>query len=208
VADLERLVGWVVDNTKANWRAMLMLQEERPAWIMRGCFAHSIALLMKDFCKFSSTTGRGAAARSFGMRWAQECVETGNKIANFLQDSGLARQLVAKKQVEIMGGRRPTIHVNVPTRWATNYLVLHSILQSRTALQLTVASESWGQLPSGSQASTIGGYLMDARFWRSAEMLVELLQPFSDAIHQLEGDKPHLAECHLALITLRQHVDR
>jgi hypothetical protein len=63
-----------------------------------------------------------------------------------------------------MGGRRPTIHVNVPTRWATNYLVLHSILQSRTALQLTVASESWGRLPSGSQASNIRGYLMDTRF--------------------------------------------
>jgi hypothetical protein len=65
-----------------------MLQDERPTWIMRGCFAHSIALLMKDFCKFASTTGRGAAARTFGMRWAQECVETGNKISNSLQDSG------------------------------------------------------------------------------------------------------------------------
>ena len=28
--DLARLIGWVLDNTKANWRAMLRLQEQFP----------------------------------------------------------------------------------------------------------------------------------------------------------------------------------
>jgi hypothetical protein len=205
--DLERLVGWVLDNTKANWRAMLKLEEEHPKWIMRGCFAHSIALLMKDFCKFKTATGRGAATRSFGMKWAEECVEDGNKIANFLQDSGVARQVVAEKQKEVMDGRRPTINVNVPTRWATNYLVLSSILHSRTALMLAAASEAWGQLSSGSQTQKVQGLLLDGEFWRDVTNLVELLHPFSDAIHQLEGDKPHLAECHLALVVLRKHVE-
>jgi hypothetical protein len=46
--DLDRLVGWVLDNTKANCRAMLTLQERFPKWIMRGCFAHGMALLMND----------------------------------------------------------------------------------------------------------------------------------------------------------------
>jgi hypothetical protein len=32
--DLERLIGWVLDNTKANWRAMLKLEEKHPKWIM------------------------------------------------------------------------------------------------------------------------------------------------------------------------------
>jgi hypothetical protein len=38
-------------------------------------------------------------------------------------------------------------------------------------------------------------------------MLVELLQPFSDAIHQLEGDKPYQAACHHVLVLLRKHVE-
>jgi hypothetical protein len=209
--DLKRLVGWVLDNTKANWRAMLKLEEKHLKWIMRGCFAHSIALLMKDCCKFKPTTGRGAATGSFGMKWAEACVEDGDKIANFLQGSGAARQVVAEKQKEVMNSRRPTINVNVPTRWATNYLVLSSILHSRTALQLAVASEAWGQLSSCSQAGKVRGLLLDGEFWQNVEKLceklVELLHPFSDAIHQLEGDKPHLAECHRALVVLRKHVE-
>jgi hypothetical protein len=36
---------------------------------------------------------------------------------------------------------------------------------------------------------------------------VELLHPFSDAIHQLQGDTPHLAACHQALVVLRKHVE-
>jgi hypothetical protein len=88
------LVGWVLDNTKANWHAMLALEADHHKWIMRGCFAHGIALLMKDFCKFKPATGRGAGIRTSGMKWAEVCVENGNKIANFLQDSGTARNLV------------------------------------------------------------------------------------------------------------------
>jgi hypothetical protein len=42
--------------------------------------------------------------------------------------------------------------------------------------------------------------LISADYWKHAEALVELLHPFSDAIHQLEGDKPHMAECHVTLL--------
>jgi hypothetical protein len=63
---------------------MLTLEEAHPNWTMRGCCAHGIALLMKDFCKFKQATGRGAAIRTWGMQWAEVCVENGNKIANFL----------------------------------------------------------------------------------------------------------------------------
>jgi hypothetical protein len=92
--DLDRLVGWVLDNTKANCRAMLTLQERFPKWIMRGCFAHCLALLMNDFCNYKATTGRNAGARTYGMRWAETCVRDANTVANYLQDSGPARNLV------------------------------------------------------------------------------------------------------------------
>jgi hypothetical protein len=35
-ADMERLVGWVLDSTKTNWRAMLKQQKEHPKWITHG----------------------------------------------------------------------------------------------------------------------------------------------------------------------------
>jgi hypothetical protein len=63
-------LGWVaVDNIKANWRVLLVLQEEHPTWIMQGCFAlHVARCSRKAFAKLSPTTGRVAGARSFGMR--------------------------------------------------------------------------------------------------------------------------------------------
>jgi hypothetical protein len=218
---------------------MLDLTERHPKWIMRGCFAHGLNLLMKDFCKFKQGVGRGAAQRTFGMKWAEQCVNT---FANFMQDSGPARQLVchcplaaamsckhhcqaarsecaqpiphivmsclqvAEQQLQHMNGRRPTMAVNVPTRWASNFFVLDSQLQSRIALQVAAAAETWAQLPACSKAGEVRELLMSADYWKHADVLVKLLQPFADAIHQLEGDKPHLADCHLALITLRKHV--
>jgi hypothetical protein len=108
--------------------------------------------------------------------------------------------------MELMHGKRPTIHVNVPTRWATNFFVIDSQLDSRQALQMAAASEEWEALPAGSKASEVRDLLLNADYWRDADMLVRLLRPFSDAIHQLEGDNAHLADCHVALITLREHV--
>jgi hypothetical protein len=92
--ELERLVGWVLDNTRSNWRAMLTLQEKHPKWIMRGCFAHGLNLLMKDFCKFQPGFGHGAVERTHGLKWAEGIVEDANTVANFLQDSGPAHQQV------------------------------------------------------------------------------------------------------------------
>ena len=38
-------------------------------------------------------------------------------------------------------------------------------------------------------------------------MLLELLQPFSDAIHQLEADRPLLGQCYLVVTALHKHVE-
>jgi hypothetical protein len=82
---------------------------------------HSIALLMKDLCKFKCDIGGVAATRPCALKRAESCVEDGNNIANFLQDSSTERQLVFEKQKEVMHGHWPTIHLNVSTRQATQY---------------------------------------------------------------------------------------
>jgi hypothetical protein len=42
-------------------------------------------------------------------------------------------------------------------------------------------------------------------FWESVE-LIQLLKPFSDAIHSLEAERPMLSQCHEVVMALRQHV--
>jgi hypothetical protein len=77
---------------------------------------------------------------------------------------------VAEQQKKHMGGRCPTIAVNVPTRWASNFLVLESQLKSRTALQVAASAAAWGELPAGSKASTVRELLMIADYWRHVLM--------------------------------------
>jgi hypothetical protein len=86
--DLERLCGWVLDNAKANWSAMIALE------IMRGCFCHSLNLLMKDFAKPKRFPGRGGLETATGLFWLQRTVCRCNLIASFIQDSGGAKKLV------------------------------------------------------------------------------------------------------------------
>jgi hypothetical protein len=49
---------------------------------------------MKDFCKFQPGYGCGAVERTHGLKWAEGIVKDANTVANFLQDSGPARQQV------------------------------------------------------------------------------------------------------------------
>jgi hypothetical protein len=92
--DMSRFCGWVLDNTKANWKAMLSIEEEHPAWIMRGCFAHGVALLMKDFAQPKAAVGKGAPGKRTGMVWAQRTVSRANTISNYIQDCGGAKSEV------------------------------------------------------------------------------------------------------------------
>lgn len=56
--DPSRFAGWLLDNTKANWGAIKILDERHPDWINRGCIAHGLSLAMKDFTVFSQGAHR------------------------------------------------------------------------------------------------------------------------------------------------------
>lgn len=151
----------------------------------------------------------------WGLEWAQQTLEMANKISNFLNDSGPAKVSVQKAQLETYK-RKKQIVVNVPTRFATNLFVLKSVLDSKQALLQAVSSEAWSTEggPGGkpdSNGNKVKRIIERTHpnaeyFWENVELLVELLQPFSDAIHQIEADRPMLAQCHQVVEALAKHV--
>jgi hypothetical protein len=102
---------------------------------------------------------------------------------------------------------RKQIYVNMPTRWAIQYKVAQSIMDSKVSFISAVNDPAWAVL--GGHADevrkTVNGEL--GPFWDEVEMLLSMLKPFAQAIHQLEGDRPHLADCHVALLQLEEHVN-
>ena len=64
---------------------------------------------------------------------------------------------------------------------------------------MAVGSEDWQNLPVAGKGDTVRPIIMSSDFWTGCTRLLELLEPFSDVIHQLEGDMPHMAAWHVAL---------
>jgi hypothetical protein len=110
---------------------------------------------------------------------------------------------LTKHQISLQGGRK-AVAVNAPTRWASHFLVMQSVKDSKISFLSAVASAAWTCL--GGKAEEVRDTVMEGTFWEEMDMLLELLKPFSQAIHQLEGDRPHLSECHVTLLALEKHV--
>jgi hAT family C-terminal dimerisation region len=158
--------------------------------------------------------GRGALNRQWGLEWAADTLRLCNKIANFLNDSGPAKAAVQSAQVALYG-KKQQITVNVPTRFASNFFVVESIFKSKAALVQAVGAEAWsaagGPGGSGGTGATMKAIIERAFpgsefFWENVELLLELLRAFSDAIHQLEADRPMLGQCYAVVMALLKHV--
>lgn len=132
--------GWTIDNTRTNKAAISILEDKRPDWINLGCVAHGTALAIKDFCKVVKTGGRNST--TFGCKWLKEVNDEANEAANFINDSGNAKSLLQRFQVEVYG-RKLAVDVSVPTRFATNLFVMVGIQRSKAALVQAVSSQEW-----------------------------------------------------------------
>ena len=102
--------------------------------------------------------------------------------------------------------------INAPTRFASNFFVAKGISDTSQALIQLVGTEEWkvgpGKTNSGEHIrKIILRELPGHEYFREDLLrLLELLQPFSDAIRQLECDRPMLAQCHITLSTLAEHI--
>jgi hypothetical protein len=68
-----------------------------------------------------------------------------------------------------------------------------------------VCTAAWSSLKG--KTETVHDTVMDGAFWQELDMFLEFLWPFSQAIHHLEGDRPHLSDCHITLLQLEKHVN-
>jgi hypothetical protein len=86
-----KLLGTVMDHTKANMGAMGKLQEEHPYWLVLGCQGHSFNLVVKDL------------ANEQKCPWSAKVFAQALAISNVIGDSEKIRELVSSKQLEAWG---------------------------------------------------------------------------------------------------------
>lgn len=207
--------GWCIDGTKANRSAIRLLEVEHPTWVNTTCVAHGGALAIKDFCKTVKTAGR--YSKTYGCQWIKDANEKANTIANYVQDSGIAKVIVHRHQQEIYGTKK-AIEVSAPTRFGSHVFVQKGVQRSSAALKQAASDPAWGDL--GGKSAQVCYYcsfeqgiavqcigcacakgsahmrlivqveqtIADAVFWDHLRHSITFLQPFSDFIHQIEAD--------------------
>ncbi|GFR43149.1 hypothetical protein Agub_g4173, partial [Astrephomene gubernaculifera] len=167
-------------------------------WLTAGCKAHGYALSFKDI------------ANAAKCRWGSKVVDAILMISNTINNSERIKSAVHAAQVTAYSSIR-AIAVNAPTRFACQLFIARDIHASKAALKATVLSEDWADV---SSSSIHGNRLRDAilgngeysSFWQRLDRYLELMQPFSDAIHQLEADRPMLSQVHDVHLKLHEHT--
>eukprot|EP00798_Chlamydomonas_sp_ICE-L_P012776 gene12776-16033_t len=210
----EELIGFIMDNTKANANAMKMLEEQNPAWVCIGCGAHAFALIFKDFNKLLKCV------------WTAEVFATARMMTNTINDSEKVRALIASIQERDCGQRRG-FSAHVPTRFAIMLFVMSDLHVSRDSIKAACITDEWSTVSKHAthaddfyQAATgvlnrqgnggNGGRGRPAdrlNFWEEVALAIKLLQPISDAIHQLEADRPMLSQMMPIWTAMLKHAD-
>ena len=191
----ERLVGVIMDNTKTNLSALKQLQERYPMWLCLGCFAHGLALLIKDLGGLNKKQhAPGVAA----------ILTAANTMANCINDCSAVRTLLTECQMAVLNNTL-AVDVNVPTRFATLYFVLASILKSERAIKAMLLDEKWDETKKHSVNSAVFDQCR-GDFWSKALKVKQLIEPICDAIHQVEADRPLLSQLLRIYNTLIEHA--
>lgn len=123
-----------MDNTKTNRAALVLLQQACGQWIVLGCAAHAIALIIKDLASAAGKAENGVG-RCPGFKRVYDMVRM---ISNAVGDSEGVRMMLHKAQVQ-QGGKPRAIGRHVPTRFAVLHLITLDILASENSLKVMVS---------------------------------------------------------------------
>lgn len=169
------------------------MKVKQPTWLLLGCQAHAFALLIKDL--YGEKTTRCA--------WANKAYSMALMMSNTIASCEKVHTALREQQVFKYGSVKQ-IRTNCPTRFAILHFICCDLLKSEDAIRLMVASRDWAKVSEGSThareftgAATVvpgRGNRSDYYFFEEVAALVKLVQPVSDAIHQLESDQPLLSQ--------------
>ena len=191
----ERLISVLMDNTKTNLAAMKKLQEKYPTWLCLGCFAHGLALLIKDLAGLSKKQHAPAVA---------SMLATTNTMANVINDCEGIRTVLHKFQMDVLGGRL-AVEVSVPTRFGSQYFVHVSMRKNERPIKAMLVDDEWDNVKGFSVNSSIFEKCRGS-FWSTAQRVEELIKPVSDAIHLVAADRPLLSQLLRIYNTLVMHA--
>jgi hypothetical protein len=127
VPDAE-LIGYVIDSTATNPKAMAQLRETEPTIMVLDCIAPALSSLMKHTPKFFA--------------WVDSVYECRCALSEKLNQNEKKRLALHELQEAEYGSKRG-ICSHVPTRFVSKHMVLRDIMRNEVALRKLAAGAEW-----------------------------------------------------------------
>ncbi|CAH9127756.1 unnamed protein product [Cuscuta epithymum] len=164
------VVQFVTDNASNFESAGEMLVGKYPTMYKTKCAAHGIQLLFKDIYK--------------DLEWVRSAVDDAKSIQSFMY----RHQIITGLMRDATNGRE--LKKPCATRFASNFIVLQSVLEVENALRLFVASPIWRGLEytKSSEGKRVTCIIQDPDFWTRAKEVIDVLEPLVRILRLVDGD--------------------
>ncbi|XP_016177910.1 uncharacterized protein LOC107620230 [Arachis ipaensis] len=185
---LENVVHIVTDNAANYVAAGRLLEAEFPKLYWSLCAAYCINLMLQDIRKLDEVS---------------EIVLHASKITKYIYNHCHPLYLMRK----FTGGRE--ILRPAPTRFATNFIALQSILAQKDALRTMVISKEWtiSTYSKEAKAKTFVDQVLDSKFWNQCTDIVKITAPLVHVIRIVDSeDKAAMGFLYQAFYKAREEM--
>ena len=185
---VENVVQIVTDNAANYAAAGRMLEEEFPTLYWSPCAAHCVNLMFQDIGKLPEVSN---------------IVDHAANITKFIYNHCYALHLMRKHT----GGRE--ILRPAPTRFATNFIALQSILAQKDALRAMVTCREWSisAYAKDNKAKKFVEAVLDFGFWKQCATIVKVTEPLIRLLRMVDSeDKPAMGFLYAAFHKAREEM--
>jgi len=182
----------VTDSAGNCTAARNLLSEAYPGIVFSPCTAHCIDLLLEDIGKF---------------HWVSYVIDKGHRVIKFITNHQASHAHFRK---------RSTIELLKPgeTRFASFFIMLDRLLETKDALQETVMDRDYKQWMANikkkaaiEEAKDVVATVVDDVFWESVEELTSLCKPIISLLCLVDGTVPCVGKVYWRMYQIDNDIE-
>jgi hypothetical protein len=186
----ENIVHMVTDNAANYVAASKLLVEEFPSIFWSPCAAHCINLILQDVGKLQSVCS---------------VVDHASSITKYIYNHCYPLHLMRK----FTGGKE--ILRPAPTRFATNFITLQSILVHKDNLRAMVTSREWvsSAYVKDNKGKKFVNNVLNSTFWEECASIVRMTEPLVRVLRIVDSDdRPAMGYLYEAIHSAKEEMLR
>ncbi|XP_042493873.1 uncharacterized protein LOC122073359 [Macadamia integrifolia] len=166
----QNLVVQIISDNASNYSSALDMLIGKYRWLFKTrCAAHGVNLMLKDIYE--------------KVFWFQEIFDEAKRIIDYLYKSIIVLQL-------IRSFTNKDLKYPCKTKFASNFLMLQSIVEVEEKLRLLVASADWRSLRNSKsvEADRVVYTIQRESFWNDLKEILRFMEPIIRVLRLVDGD--------------------